>query len=138
VSNAESLDRMISASRALTTETHGALAEIGNLRAIKEWAIKSLRLDYVPGDRVRLVAPPRISKHHNPGWLGYIDVLVPGARGTAGEIRFQTFGSRWMCDFRMEIPDRGSRTFCLPVHSIAHIGPRFDASGLPVDEREHA
>lgn len=77
-----------------------ALYEIEKLREIRDWAIKSLGLDYQPGDRVQIVTPPDIGK--NSGWRGYEEVLAAGRTGTAGEIHFVR--DQWYCDLHV---DRG-------------------------------
>jgi hypothetical protein len=67
--------------------------EVKVLRAIKDWAMQQLNVDYKPGDRVVIVSngPSGVGG----GWAGYSEALAPGQMGVAGEIGFNTHSGRW-------------------------------------------
>lgn len=76
------------------------LHEIETLKAIKVWAVGQLGLDYVPGDRVRIVQPPAITK--DSGWWRYREALAEGRTGLAGEIYFSRVNRMWYVDLSMD------------------------------------
>lgn len=68
-------------------------SEVDNLRAIKEWALAQLKVDYRPGDRV-VITSARPSEAGG-GWHHYREALAPGQTGIAGEITFNSFSNCW-------------------------------------------
>jgi hypothetical protein len=68
-------------------------AEVDRLRAIKEWAIGNLGIDYTSGDRVEIISE-KPSQSEN-GWKPYREVLAVGRTGIAGEITFNGHFKRW-------------------------------------------
>lgn len=68
-------------------------AEVDNLRAIKEWAVSNLGIDYTTGDRVQIVSPK--PSQVGMGWLHYSEALAVGQTGIAGSISFNGHAKRW-------------------------------------------
>lgn len=75
-------------------------AEVGNLRAVKEWALDQIAVDFQPGDRV-VITSPEPSKTGG-GWDHYREALAPGQTGIAGEITFNAYAKRWQCTVGMD------------------------------------
>ncbi|MGW2371741.1 hypothetical protein [Kitasatospora sp. NPDC001683] len=74
-------------------DTHTIRAELANLRAIREWALRQLNLDYQPGDRV--VITSNEPSESGGGWAHYSEALAPGQTGIAGEITYNQYRGRW-------------------------------------------
>lgn len=70
-------------------------SEVDNLRAIKDWAMTQLGVDYKPGDRVVIVSSAPSSVERGSGWYHYREALEPGQTGTAGEITFNSSRKCW-------------------------------------------
>lgn len=78
--------------------------EVNKLRSIRDWAVRSLDLDYKPGDRIEIMSPrPSQSQH---GWACYHEALAPGRVGIAGEIEFNPYSDagrgRWHVLVKMD------------------------------------
>ena len=73
--------------------------ELRELRAVKEWAIKSLGVEWEDGGRVRLTRTPNTDN----GWKPYRECLVKGAEGTASAPFFSSYSGEWLARF---MPDR--------------------------------
>lgn len=76
-----------------TLDVIGLKSEVENLRAIKEWALRSLGIDYETGDRVQIVSPEPSSR--GGGWACYSEALSQGQSGVAGAISFNQFSGHW-------------------------------------------
>jgi hypothetical protein len=73
--------------------------EVKRLRAIEQWAIKSLNLDYTVGDAVKVI-------DYIPcmgGWDGYQECLAIGTTGTVLSIDFSEYHQSWHA---LYAPDR--------------------------------
>lgn len=75
-------------------------SEIRNLRAIRDWALANLRLDYQPGDRVVITSEDPSTR--GGGWSRYSEALAPGQTGIAGEITFSEHSQNWSCLVAMD------------------------------------
>lgn len=78
-----------------------AKREVETLRAIQEWAIASLKLDYKEGDEVVIVHDDPHSKASRvgSGWHDYREALLPGAcLAKADRIYFNTFSKQWQVE----------------------------------------
>lgn len=74
-------------------DTHTIRAEIENLRAIRDWALRQLNLDYQPGDRV--VITSTAPSGQRGGWARYSEALAPGQTGIAREIEYNQYNGAW-------------------------------------------
>jgi len=99
--------------------------ELDNLRAIRDWAIANLGLDYTAGDRVVIdsVKPSRVGG----GWTAYAEALVIGQTGVAGEIKFNAARWTWQVTVtmdrawatsRLHSDGKVTRFWCGPVGEI--------------------
>jgi hypothetical protein len=86
---------------------------LGRLLEIRAWAIKSLNLDYSPGDTVRIAKD--LSIKENSGWWSYRHHLVVGAKGTVGEVDFNQFSKQWQVTFK---PEGENYTFSLLASEV--------------------
>lgn len=76
--------------------------ELKKLRAIREWALGHLGVDFVAGDRIAIADDfaSRLAPDH--GWYHYREALAEGATGTAIDI-----------DFGPPVGDRPGRWYAL-------------------------
>lgn len=69
--------------------------EIETLRAIKQWALDHMGIDYAVGDKVQLKASWRMPEFHADGvahgWWHFRECLVPGATAIVRDIKFNRY-----------------------------------------------
>lgn len=68
-------------------------SEVNELRAIREWALAQLDVDFTTGDRVVITSlrPSQVGG----GWEVYREALAVGQTGIAGKIYFNQNSKRW-------------------------------------------
>lgn len=88
-----SLDRLLDVIASVPEQT--LRYEVRKLRAIREWALDQVGVDYAVGDAVRIVAGFRVNPVKSYGWAGYQEALAAGARAKVVAIDFNISRRRW-------------------------------------------
>jgi hypothetical protein len=77
-------------------------SEVDNLRAVRDWAVQQLRLDYRPGDEVVIVSDRPSSTKAGSGWYPFRMELAEGQTGIAGDVFFNASHAKWQVEVAIE------------------------------------
>lgn len=74
--------------------------ELTKLRAVRDWALDHVGIDYAVGDHVRIKADWRLGE--GSGWRPYREALTPGAGATVNRIDFNEAHGYWYADIVLD------------------------------------